>query len=76
MRRLLRTYPRIWPFVFLAGGITSSIWGGHLHFTLAGETLMLNMHTLMWFLMAFAHMDVFWRGRAAENAEKPSPPAD
>ena len=73
MRRLLSMYPRIWPFVFLAGGVVSSIWGGHLHFTLLGEARMVNLHTLMWFLMALAHMDVFWRGR---NGGKPSPPAD
>ncbi len=74
LRRLKRTYPKIWPFVFLAGGITASIWGGHLHFNIFGEAFMLNLHTMMWFLMAFAHAEVFWRHRGGD--EKPSPRGD
>ena len=26
-----------------------------------GEMIMVNLHTWMWFLMALAHAEVFWR---------------
>ena len=58
-----RAYPMIWPVVFLAGGIVSVVWGGHLHFKIFGEMVMINLHTWMWFLMAAAHADAFWRRR-------------
>ena len=60
-------YPMIWPVVFLTGGIVSTVWGGHLHFTVFGEMVMINLHTWMWFLMAAAHADAFWRRRRPAN---------
>ena len=65
-------YPMIWPVVFLTGGIVSAVWGGHLHLTIFGEMVMVNLHTWMWFLMAAAHADAFWRRRRARS---PSPAA-
>lgn len=53
-------YPRIWPIAFLAFGLLAAS-GTHVSFELAG--LRVNSHNLMWFMMALAHADVFWRGR-------------
>ncbi len=53
-------YPRLWPIVFLAFGLLAA-GGTHVSFELAG--LRITSHNLMWFLMALAHVDVFWRGR-------------
>ena len=63
LKRLTEIYPRVWPILFLAGGIVSAIWGSHLHLRIFGEMVMVNLHTWMWFLMALAHADVFWRRR-------------
>jgi len=53
-------YPRIWPVAFLAFGLLAAS-GTHVSFEIAG--LRITSHNLMWFLMALAHADVFWRGR-------------
>ena len=60
-------YPRLWPIAFLAFGLLAA-GGTHVSFELAG--LRINSHNLMWFLMALAHADVFWRGR---NGAEPQP---
>lgn len=60
-------YPRIWPIAFLAFGLIAAS-GGHIHYEVAD--LEITSHNLMWFCMALAHADVFWRGRngAARHA--------
>ena len=60
-------YPMIWPVVFLTGGILSVVYGGHLHLPIFGETVMVNLHNWMWFLMAAAHAEVFWRRQRPSN---------
>lgn len=70
MKRLAAIYPRVWPILFVAGGIISATWGGHLHLNIFGEMVMVNLHTWMWFLMALAHADVFWR----RHNHAPPPP--
>ncbi len=50
-------YGRIWPFVFLAFGILAAS-DQHLHWELWGFSL--NLHSLMWFIMAAAHADRLW----------------
>lgn len=60
---LRKTYPMIWPFAFLAGGLVAVFWGSHLHFDLFGQGVMVNLHNWMWFLMALAHADALWRRR-------------
>ena len=74
-KRLTAIYPKIWPIAFLAGGILTMIWGGHLHVRIFGEMIMVNLHTWMWFLMALAHAEVFWRPHG-HNSTKPNQDAE
>ncbi len=53
-------YPRIWPIAFLAVGLATTL-GSHVHFNVLG--LSIGSHNVMWFAMALAHADVFWRKR-------------
>ena len=55
-------YPRIWPIVFLVFGLLAAT-GTHISYSVGPVTL--SSHNLMWFMMALAHADVFWRGRDA-----------
>ena len=55
-------YPRIWPIAFLGLGLLAAT-GTHIHYSIGPVTL--SSHNLMWFMMALAHADVFWRGRDA-----------
>ena len=52
-------YPRIWPLAFLVFGLLAAS-GTHLHYSIGPITI--SSHNLMWFMMALAHADVFWRG--------------
>lgn len=56
-----RIYPRVWPFVFLGFGLYAVAADGHPHFQLFGR--MVDLHVLMWFVMALAHADVLWNRR-------------
>ncbi len=65
-------YGRIWPIVFLAFGVFAAS-GAHWHFEVWG--LSINLHNLMWFVMAAAHADKFWPRRlqpveAGDSASK------
>ncbi len=57
-------YPYIWPIAFLVFGVTSTV-NPHMHFKVFG--LDIDGHNLMWFLMALAHADIFWRGWCARH---------
>lgn len=57
-----RFYPAIWPIAFLVCGVIAFVNEGHVHFEVFGK--MANLHTLMWFLMALAHLPAFWGARA------------
>ena len=68
LRRQVRTvfkfiYPRIWPIVCLTMGLVAAL-GTHIHFNFMG--LSITSHNLMWFAMALAHADVYWK-RPAER---------
>ena len=56
-----RVYSLIWPFLFLTCGIISLTADGHAHFMVFGKSV--NLHTLMWFMMAAAHAEGLWWGR-------------
>ena len=58
---LRRVYSLIWPFLFLTCGIISLAADGHAHFMVFGKSV--NLHTLMWFMMAAAHAEGLWWGR-------------
>lgn len=66
-----KLYPKIWPIAFLTGGILSSAWGGHLHFALFGEMVMVDLHQWMWFLMALAHADAYFPGGRHHSRDAP-----
>ncbi|MDE0052684.1 MAG: hypothetical protein OXP28_16630 [Gammaproteobacteria bacterium] len=55
-------YPRIWPIAFLVFGLLAAT-GTHIHYSVG--PLNIASHNLMWFMMALAHADVFWRPREA-----------
>ncbi len=55
---LKRAYKIVWPFAFLAGGIVAVTADGHVHFSIFG--IGMDLHSLMWFLMAMAHADALW----------------
>ncbi len=52
-------YPRIWPIAFLVCGLLAAT-GTHISYSLG--PVHISSHNLMWFMMALAHADVFWRG--------------
>ena len=62
---LRRIYSLIWPLAFLTCGIISLAADGHVHFMVFGKAV--NLHTLMWFMMAAAHADGIWGGRQRRN---------
>ena len=55
-------YPRIWPIAFLVFGLLAAT-GTHISYSVGAVTI--SSHNLMWFMMALAHADVFWRGQGA-----------
>ena len=55
-------YPRIWPIAFLVFGLLAAT-GTHMSYSAGPVTI--SSHNLMWFIMALAHADVFWRRREA-----------
>ncbi len=55
-------YPRVWPIAFLLFGLLAAT-GTHMNYSLG--PLNISSHNLMWFMMALAHADVFWRGQDA-----------
>ena len=66
---LKKAYKAIWPFVFLACGIIAVTAKGHVHFTVFGTTV--DLHSMMWFLMAFAHADALFNWRRNQNQTAP-----
>ena len=57
-------YRRLWPLVFLALGVMAAS-DVHFHIDLFG--LLINLHNLMWFLMAAAHAHVYFPNREAPD---------
>ncbi len=81
-----RIFPRIWPFVFLTGGIVSVVSGNaesanmvmganmpalpactHSICLFSVFGAQVGLHDLMWFLMALAHTEAFFRKQGSRN---------
>ena len=62
-------YRRLWPIVFVVLGLAAAS-GTHFHLDLFG--LSINLHNLMWFLMAAAHAHVYFPARDAQPSEEPA----
>ena len=55
-------YPRTRPIAFLVFGLLAAT---ATRISYSAGPVTISFHNLMWFIMALAHADVFWRGRDA-----------